>query len=272
MHTSYMFILDYGNRSREKIFILDLLQEFNRDLLTGVSLFVNNNPYNLEMYLFLNFQGDQGDIDNFELWLRKKYPYLRRIYNYFIRDLLHSASNKGYSFSTLTDDSAIIDFMFETDKKGLFHIEERNTQNSIYKGGLVVTAPRIFLSHSSKDKEIVDVIFSKLKQSEIDAWYDKYEIHPGDSITDKVNEGLSKCKIGVLILSKNFFDETSGWPKNEMNYFLNQRMRTNKKNFICINLDMQYEDLPPLLQDYRYINYNESDSIEQLVTVLHRNI
>ncbi|MEJ9227728.1 toll/interleukin-1 receptor domain-containing protein [Priestia aryabhattai] len=271
MNTSYMFILDYGNRSREKFFILDLLQKFDQDLLTGISLFINNNPYNLEMYLFLNFQGEQDDIDNFELWLRQKYPHQRRIYNYFIRDLLHSVNSRGYNFFTLTNDSDV-DLCFETYEKGFFQIEERSTQNVIYKGGLIMTAPRIFLSHSSKDKVIVDVIFNKLKQRKIDAWYDKYEIDPGDSITDKVNEGLSKCTIGVMILSKNFFNEKSGWPKNEMNFFLSQRMRTNKKNFICINLDMQHEDLPPLLQDYRYIDYNEPDSIDQLVTVLHRNI
>ena len=39
--------------------------------------------------------------------------------------------------------------------------------------------PRVFLSHSSKDKKIVDDIFNKFQINEISAWSDKYQIEPG---------------------------------------------------------------------------------------------
>ncbi|MBL3940549.1 toll/interleukin-1 receptor domain-containing protein, partial [Bacteroides thetaiotaomicron] len=77
----------------------------------------------------------------------------------------------------------------------------------------------VFLSHSSRDKSIVDGVFNELHKAGIRAWYDRYEIDPGDSITDKINEGLASSQIGLLFFSKNFIDSKSGWPTKEANYF-----------------------------------------------------
>ena len=54
---------------------------------------------------------------------------------------------------------------------------------------------RVFLSHSSKDKKVVDEIFNQFQINEIDAWYDKYQIEPGDSVTEKINQGLEKLSL-----------------------------------------------------------------------------
>ena len=57
---SYLFALDYGNREDEKIFVGEVLDTFDRDSLTGAMLWINNNPYSLELFLFpASFQAAQ---------------------------------------------------------------------------------------------------------------------------------------------------------------------------------------------------------------------
>ena len=72
----------------------------------------------------------------------------------------------------------------------------------------------IFLSHASEDKEsIVEPLIECLKKGGIsNVWYDKNEIEEGHSIIRKINEGLSRSKIGILIITPNFINkEFTNW-------------------------------------------------------------
>src|SRR5205085_5911537 len=75
----------------------------------------------------------------------------------------------------------------------------------------VCSSDLVFLSHSSIDKPIIEQIFFELQKEEIKVWFDKYEIKGGDSITDKLNEGLGKSDLGLICLSKNFLN--SNWSR-----------------------------------------------------------
>ena len=48
----------------------------------------------------------------------------------------------------------------------------------------------VFLSHSSKDKEVVRDIAEQLRANDLNVWFDAWEIRPGDSIPAKIEEGL----------------------------------------------------------------------------------
>ena len=48
----------------------------------------------------------------------------------------------------------------------------------------------VFLSHSSSDKELVTRIAEDLKDAGIPVWLDAWEILPGDSVAQKIQEGL----------------------------------------------------------------------------------
>ena len=49
---------------------------------------------------------------------------------------------------------------------------------------------RVFLSHSSEDKPFVDRLASDLEKINVGVWYDKWELRVGDSIIDKIEEGI----------------------------------------------------------------------------------
>lgn len=54
---------------------------------------------------------------------------------------------------------------------------------------------KVFVSHASEDKErFVNEFATKLRVNGIDAWLDKWEMLPGDSLVDKIfEEGFKEC-------------------------------------------------------------------------------
>jgi hypothetical protein len=77
--------------------------------------------------------------------------------------------------------------------------------------------PRVFVSHASEDKERFVVEFAtKLRAKGIDAWLDKWEILPGDSLVDKIyDEGLKGAQAVIVVLSRNSVNKP--WVRDELN-------------------------------------------------------
>ena len=48
----------------------------------------------------------------------------------------------------------------------------------------------LFLSHSSKDKEVVRPLAERLRGDGVRVWNDEWEIKPGDSIPARIEAGL----------------------------------------------------------------------------------
>lgn len=78
----------------------------------------------------------------------------------------------------------------------------------------------VFLCHASEDKtEIITPLVKALDNAGISFWYDQAEIAWGDSITQKVNDGLKISKYVVVILSEAFVSKN--WTQRELNAALN---------------------------------------------------
>jgi hypothetical protein len=152
----------------------------------GIALIVNNNPYTFEFYLYLNFATRSGE---FEQWLRANYPDRARHYNLFVGDVLAALSGKRFNVMANPPDE-LLPFLLSPEGDGtLFLFPERD---AIHYGAKEPYKPDVFLSYSSTDRVLVDRVFESLQQRELAAWYDKYEIKPGDSISDRINEGLRR--------------------------------------------------------------------------------
>ncbi len=63
----------------------------------------------------------------------------------------------------------------------------------------------IFISHTHKDKPIVDIIAQRIAAvfGQNNIFYDSWSIQPGDGIIDKMNKGLLDCKFFFFFVSKN---------------------------------------------------------------------
>jgi hypothetical protein len=76
---------------------------------------------------------------------------------------------------------------------------------------------RVFISHASEDKERLVLKFADaLRAKGIDAWLDKWEILPGDSLVDKIfEEGIKDAHAVIVVISSHSVNKP--WVREELN-------------------------------------------------------
>jgi hypothetical protein len=73
-----------------------------------------------------------------------------------------------------------------------------------------------FISHASEDKETVAFpLAAALQRAGVRVWLDRFELRVGDSLREKIDEGLAESRFGIVILSPSFL--AKNWPKRELN-------------------------------------------------------
>ncbi len=73
----------------------------------------------------------------------------------------------------------------------------------------------VFICHASEDKqEVAKPLADLLRNRDFEVWYDEYALKLGDSLAQKIDEGLANCRFGVVVLSPAFF--TKIWPQREL--------------------------------------------------------
>ncbi len=73
----------------------------------------------------------------------------------------------------------------------------------------------VFISHASEDKEeIVRPLANALMNEGLNVWYDEFTLHIGDSLRQKIDQGLAHSRVGLVILSTSFISK--GWPNYEL--------------------------------------------------------
>lgn len=97
-------------------------------------------------------------------------------------------------------------------------------------------SPKVFISHASEDKDRFVLAFAaRLRASGIDAWLDKWEMLPGDSLVDKIfEEGLRQAAAVLVVVSTNSVGKP--WVREELNAAFVKRVNSGSK-LIPIVLD-----------------------------------
>jgi hypothetical protein len=132
--------------------------------------------------------------------------------------------------------------------------------------------PKIFISHSSNDKPLLEEKLLPSLEHKLnlkfpsDFWLDKWKIHGGDDIYDKIESGVAEADIVVLFASKASL--ASGWVEKEWKTKLAQEIRERDIRLIVAIIDETTpNDLPAFLQNKLAVIILESDldgSIEKL--------
>jgi hypothetical protein len=89
--------------------------------------------------------------------------------------------------------------------------------------------PKVFISHASEDKPGFVLDFAtKLRAKGIDAWLDRWEMLPGDSLVDKIfEEGIKNASALIVVLSANSVNKP--WVREEINAAFVKRISSNCK-------------------------------------------
>ena len=89
--------------------------------------------------------------------------------------------------------------------------------------------PKVFISHASEDKDrFVTNFATKLRENGVDAWLDRWEMLPGDSLVDKIfEEGLKEARAEIIVLSN--VSVSKPWVAEELNASIVSRISKGTK-------------------------------------------
>jgi hypothetical protein len=123
-----------------------------------------------------------------------------------------------------------------------------------------MSAPKVFVSHASEDKERFVLSFAtELRSAGVDAWVDEWEILPGDSIVRKIfAEGIDEADAIVVVLSR--VSVCKSWVQEELDAAVVQRI-TKETRLIPVVLDgLTPEEVPVPLRHLLWIRADHSDA------------
>ncbi|TXD36982.1 toll/interleukin-1 receptor domain-containing protein [Lujinxingia vulgaris] len=122
--------------------------------------------------------------------------------------------------------------------------------------------PKAFMSHSHQNAELVHKVAGLLRERGVNAWLDKWELSPGDSLVDKIfTDGISKSDLIVIFLSKASVQ--SNWVKEELDHAAVRRIQ-EKVRVIPVVIDRDIEIPPSLITLFRLSLFSDDD-IDEVV-------
>jgi TIR domain-containing protein len=91
----------------------------------------------------------------------------------------------------------------------------------------------LFLSHASEDKaSIARPLYEALTAADVSVWFDEAVLKLGDGLRMKIDEGLARCRYGIVVLSPTFFSKH--WPQLELDGLVARETASGKKAIIPI--------------------------------------
>jgi hypothetical protein len=113
------------------------------------------------------------------------------------------------------------------------------------------TGPRLFLSHSSSDKQFVRRLVADLKALNLNVWIDEQELRVGDSIVQGISAALTATDYLLIVLSEA--STKSKWVQAELNAALMAQLSNGGTVVLPVRIDDSIA--PPLLRDRLYADF-----------------
>ena len=127
------------------------------------------------------------------------------------------------------------------------------------------SSKKVFLSYRSVDRDRVRTLAEALRTEGIDAWWDIWEIRPGDNFVSKIKGGLERCDCGVVFLSKASL--AGAWQQDEIS-ILKTYAVDEKRPLIPVLLDADAK-VPAILRRYARLS---ADQVRDLAdAILNRS-
>jgi TIR domain len=128
-------------------------------------------------------------------------------------------------------------------------VSEKQKRHEAENGQMVA-----FLSHSSTDKPIIRQLAADLMANGIGVWLDEHQIQVGDSIPEKISQGLANSDFFLIGLSDS--SAKSQWVQKELNSALMTEM--NKREVHILPLKLDSTTIPNIIADKKYADFSES--------------
>lgn len=127
--------------------------------------------------------------------------------------------------------------------------------------------PKVFLSYASEDRVLASRIAHQLNANGVDTWWDQWCLSAGDSLRQKIDEGLGDCTHFVVLLTSHAL--TKPWVNQEIDAGLMLKLGS-QVTFIPLRHKLAAAELPPLLSGLVSPVVDDPDrDITQLIHDIH---
>jgi len=126
----------------------------------------------------------------------------------------------------------------------------------------------VFLSHSHADKAFVRRLAADLRRAGVRIWLDEAELQLGDSLIDKIREGIDQMEYVAAVLSET--SVKSGWVKRELDVAMNQEIEGRRVKVLPLLLDGC--DLPGFLKGKLYADFRPEADYDTALSLLLRKL
>lgn len=99
-----------------------------------------------------------------------------------------------------------------------------------------------FISHASEDKDaVVRPLASELTARGHTVWFDQFELTVGDHLTSELDRGLSRCRFGVVVLTRHFI--AKDWTRMELAGLLALETGDGRKRILPVRHGLTHKDV-----------------------------
>jgi hypothetical protein len=124
-----------------------------------------------------------------------------------------------------------------------------------------------FISYFSGDKGFVGRLERDLRLREIHIWKDDSEIEIGDSISDRIQQGLADSYCFIIVLSAEALSRP--WVKEELRAAYALRLGGEFRILPVLHKEC---DIPPFLMDYKFADFREDRRYDEQLALLERAV
>jgi hypothetical protein len=108
----------------------------------------------------------------------------------------------------------------------------------------------IFVSHSSADIVVAERVSNALRALNYPVWYAEWRIEPGDSIVERIEDGLAQNDTLVILLSKSSVE--SAWVRRELSSAIMTQLSEQAVTIVPVLIEPC--TIPPSLVDIKYVD------------------
>lgn len=130
----------------------------------------------------------------------------------------------------------------------------------------IAAMPRVFLSYTFDDRHLAKRLAESLQTNGIDTWWAEWCISPGDSLRQKIDEGLAGCTHFLVLLTPRSIAKP--WVNQEMDAGLVAKLN-NRCRFLPLRHELPASQLPPLLSGMLSPEIKADEDITQLINDIH---
>jgi TIR domain len=111
----------------------------------------------------------------------------------------------------------------------------------------------VFISHSSADKRIASRLAMGLKAFDYEAWFDDWELLPGDSIVNRIETAIANTDVLLVLLSKSSVE--SRWVRRELSTGLARQL--SGQGVMVVPVLVETCEVPALLHDTKFVDLRD---------------